>query len=98
MVVDNTSATDAEKITLNRAITLLDSKIAAAQPLAGGDEEAKAELIDLTARRKDKCKQATLLKSPSERVKIIAHALKTHQTALKKAKMTLWNVASKDPE
>ena len=63
---------------------LLDAKIAAVKPLADSDDEARLELTNLLATRRDKCEKITLMKSPVEQVRIITEALKTHTDNLEK--------------
>lgn len=77
------------KAALSKAITLLDAKIAAVQPLAQSDDEAKADLLDFTSKRRGLCEQMTLLKTPSEQLKIAQRALKSHGEALEKAEADL---------
>ena len=58
-------AEEAEKVdnraALSKAITLLDAKIAAVQPLSLVDDDAKLELLEFTNKRRSLCEQVTLL-------------------------------------
>ena len=67
---------------LKAKIARIDAKIASLQPLAAGDVEAQAEIVDFRAMRASTCEKITNLKAPTERHRIVSAALGTRQKQL----------------
>ena len=68
---------------LRAKIDRIDAKIAALLPLGErGDDESKAEILNLRAMRTATCEEITNSKKPAEQVRILTHALSAKQKTL----------------